>query len=160
MALLFGRFRVEGASMVPLLASGQRLLVGRLPYMVGRPARGDVVVVRHPRHPRMLLVKQLAGLPGDRIAVQAGGIVVNDTEFPSAGPAQRTRHREWRLGSGEYFVAGRLGEDSRAFGPVPRGAIVGKVWFSYWPPVRWGALARSAIQADVSKSAQGLKSVH
>ena len=29
-------------------------------------------------------------------------------------------------------------QDSRVFGPVPVGNIVGKAWFSYWPPDDFG----------------------
>ena len=30
--------------------------------------------------------------------------------------------------------------DSRHFGPVPRHAVLGRVWFRYWPPDRRGRL--------------------
>lgn len=30
--------------------------------------------------------------------------------------------------------------DSRHFGPVPRHAVVGRVWYRYWPPDRRGRL--------------------
>ena len=28
-------------------------------------------------------------------------------------------------------------EDSRFWGPVPKGWIIGQAFFTYWPPNRW-----------------------
>ena len=28
--------------------------------------------------------------------------------------------------------------DSRAFGPLPLESVIGRAWFSYWPPDQWG----------------------
>ena len=138
MALLFGRVRVDGPSMVPFLASGQRLFVGRLPYILGRPARGDTVVLRHPRRPELVLVKRIAGLPGDSVRVRSGRLEVNGAQVASGVLDDDAGDREWRLGPREYFVAGTSGEDSRSFGPAAAASIVGKAWVSYWPPPRWG----------------------
>lgn len=32
--------------------------------------------------------------------------------------------------------------DSRTFGPVEAGAVLGRAWARYWPPARWGSLRR------------------
>ena len=130
--------------MVPALASGQRLLVGRLPYLLGRPARGDTVVLRHPERPDFLLVKRIVGVPGDRLEMRAGRVTVNGAPMaPDVPDAEAGENRAWALGPAEYFVAGTAGEDSRSFGPVGREAIEGRAWLSYWPPERWGLLPRA-----------------
>ncbi|MGA3214275.1 MAG: nickel-type superoxide dismutase maturation protease [Acidimicrobiales bacterium] len=49
------RVVVEGVSMVPALAPGDRLLVVNL----GRPREGDIVALRDPTEPGRLLVKRL-----------------------------------------------------------------------------------------------------
>ena len=145
MAFLFRRIQVHGLSMIPALASGQRLFVGRLPYVLGRPARGDVVVVHHPTRPGVLLIKRALGLPGDRVEVSPDGIVVRDGSVPrGTEPARSAATRTWTLGRGELFVVGHTntGEDSRSFGPVTTASVVGKAWWSYWPSDRWGPVAR------------------
>lgn len=85
----------------------------------GRVRRGDVVVVEHPAQPGFEMVKRVTGLPGD---VAADGRV---------------------LGPGEYWVAGDdpgASTDSRQFGPVGAGALVGRVRLIYWPPERRGVV--------------------
>ena len=131
--------------MVPTLAGGQRLFVGRLPYVLGRPARGDVVVLRHPIRPGILLIKRVFGLPGDRVEVPPDGIVVRDGPLARATePARSAATHAWTLGPAELFVVGHTatGEDSRSFGPIPMASVVGKAWWSFWPPDRWGPVAR------------------
>ncbi|HXF58023.1 MAG TPA: S26 family signal peptidase [Actinomycetota bacterium] len=110
------RVAVEGRSMEPTLAPGDFLLASRtLP-----PWRGALAVVEHPERPGYELVKRVQGLAWDRV----GG---------------RT------LGPGELWVVGDhplATTDSRAFGPVVRGAVRGVVLLRYWPPGRAAWLAR------------------
>jgi nickel-type superoxide dismutase maturation protease len=108
-------FRVEvaGSSMVPALQPGDWAVGVR-----GGPIRtGDVVVVRHPGRADREMVKRVTGVPGEGV------------------------HPGRTLGADEWFVVGDNAEastDSRALGPVPRAAIVGRVRLVYWPPDRWG----------------------
>lgn len=111
------RYVVEGSSMAPGFLPGDRLLALRW----GRIQRGDVVVLHDPEEPCRKLLKRVAALPGE----EALG---------------------WRLGAQEYAVLGDYQEasrDSRSLGPVPRRAILGQVWFRYWPPERAGRVRRS-----------------
>lgn len=104
-AVPFARYAVEGASMEPSYRAGERLLVDRRAYRRRPPAVGDVVVLHDPAEPRRYLVKRIAKAPD---GVDPG---------PSA---------VWVLG--DNAAASR---DSRAFGAVPRSAIIGRVWFRY-----------------------------
>lgn len=82
-------FRIPSGSMMPNLLIGDFILVNkfaygvRLPvthskvYEVGEPRRGDIVVFRYPKDPRMDYIKRVIGLPGDRIAYFRKQLYVN-----------------------------------------------------------------------------------
>jgi signal peptidase I len=47
------------------------------------------------------------------------------------------------VGENEYFVLGdnrNNSNDSHTGWTVPRGNIIGKAWFTYWPPSRLGTV--------------------
>jgi signal peptidase I len=94
-------FVVPSASMVPTLLIGDELLAAKYPYGIGKysspiglmpdfagrfaghpPERGDVIVFRLPRDPSETYVKRLVGLPGDRIQVKAGRLLINGAVLP------------------------------------------------------------------------------
>jgi len=128
---------VFGQSMEPNLSPEQRLIVEKISYHIGAPQRLDIVVVDLPTMEDML-VKRVVGLPGEVIEIRSGHIFVNgaeisepfphDLDFGSMAPI--------RLAPDEYFVMGDNRDnsnDSRAFGPVTRDEIAGRVWLRYWP---------------------------
>ena len=83
--------------MAPSMVPGDFVLVNRWSYKLGKPAQGDVVVLRDPENPARHLVKRIASMAT----------------------------------SGGYFVVGdnlEASRDSRAFGPVAKDLIVGRVW--------------------------------
>jgi signal peptidase I len=110
------RFVVRDTSMAATLRPGDRLLVWRW----GEPRRGDVVVVRDPELPGLHLVKRLAACPGE--------------------PCPGVRGRDGYVVLGDQPDASR---DSRAFGRLPREAIVGRVAWRYLPGARRGPVARA-----------------
>lgn len=93
-AFVFGTFHIPTGSMIPTLYIGDYLAIskwsygysrfsipfGLLPFegrIFGRtPARGDVVVFRHPVESGDL-IKRVIGLPGDTIAVERGLLILN-----------------------------------------------------------------------------------
>ena len=147
-ALLTSRhYVVRGDSMAPTLGSGHLLLMrpGGPPSGL---SRGDLVIVRDQRDPKSRYLKRVVGLPGERIQLFEGLLYVDGGHLaePYLGglPASLgLEDKVWGLGEGEYFVMGdnrARSTDSRAFGPVDAGLIVGKVWFRYWPLSKWGKL--------------------
>jgi nickel-type superoxide dismutase maturation protease len=78
------RVVVEGPSMEPTLATGDRLVAAR-----GRAARvGDVVAVRRPGGDRRLMVKRVVAVRGDKVVV-AGDNPARSTDSRSFGPVRR-----------------------------------------------------------------------
>ena len=130
---------IRGPSMEPTYHSGDLLLVG--PLRRGAPARGDVVVLRNPREPDAHDLKRVVGLPGETVSLADGSLYVDGAHLPEKYlgglPASLGLERsEWTLTGDRYFVLSdnrARGTDSRHFGPVPRDAILGRVWWRVWP---------------------------
>ena len=74
-----------------------------------------------------------------RRAPRAGDVVVaRDPRQPSRVLVKRVAGSD---ADGSIRLAGDAADastDSRAFGPLPREAIGGRVWLRYWPPGRIG----------------------
>ncbi|MBA2529305.1 MAG: hypothetical protein H0V19_04985 [Euzebyales bacterium] len=111
------RVAVKGLSMAPTLRPGDRLLV----RPVRRLRRGDLVVVCDPGEPGRWVVKRVAALPGQAVAV--------------AG-------RELTAGGGIVVLGDNLAHstDSRDYGAVPLSGVHGKAWYRYAPAERSGRL--------------------
>ena len=137
-----GRYRVEGDSMLPTLASKQHLLASSW----NKLRRGHVVVLRQPVLTNRFYIKRIVGLPEEEVRLKEGRVYVNGSLLEEAYLDSRPRRRkeydgEWWLGPDEYFVMGdnrNDSHDSRLFGPINRQLILGRVWFRCWPPSAWG----------------------
>jgi signal peptidase I len=81
-------FRIPSGSMEPTLKVGDFLLVDKQSYgpsgvldrLLLPPAwvkRGDLVVFHYPVNPGLHLVKRVVGMPGDRIRMRGGVVLVN-----------------------------------------------------------------------------------
>ena len=132
---------VRGDSMRPTFEPGQHLLVSRMAYAASALSRGDVVVLRDPRDSGRRILKRVVGLPGEEVRIRDGLLFVDgvhmDEPYLGGLPASvGLGNSTWGLGSSEYFVAGDdrvRSTDSREYGPVPEGLIVGRAWYRYWP---------------------------
>jgi signal peptidase I len=128
---------VYGQSMEPSLFPHQRLIVDKLTYHLRPPARTDIVVLELP-DVSDLLVKRIVALPGESIEIRNGEVYVNDERLDESflSDLGHVSMPRMRLGPLQYFVLGDNRDnsnDSRAFGPVGREQIVGRVWVRYWP---------------------------
>ncbi|MBA3301421.1 MAG: signal peptidase I [Thermoleophilaceae bacterium] len=94
-------------------------------------------------------IKRVVGLPGDRLKVIRGDVYINgrrqNESFirPSADCPICNLPREITIPPGKYFMMGdNRGEsaDSREWGPVPKGWLIGNAFFTYWPPKRINTL--------------------
>jgi signal peptidase I len=120
------RIAVEEASMLPVLAPGDWLLID--PTVRRWPRRGSIVVFREPGTDQ-LAVKRLAARPGDRVPFEGGYLHLADDEA-------------WLRSDASAADAASAGFgapiDSRRYGPVPLECLVGRAWFRYGPLRRVG----------------------
>ena len=142
-------FRVPSGSMAPALEPGDRILTREV--SVDELERGDVVVFDVPdTEGERLAVKRVVALPRESIEARDGLIVIDDDtrlrepwleEDAADEPVEIERDR---MATDEVYVLGdRRGNsiDSREFGPVEEGDIVGRVTFRVWPPLRIGRVS-------------------
>lgn len=144
-AFIAQSFLVEGSSMEPSFHHGQRLMVEKVSYRFGVPKRGEVVVFRYPGDERRKFIKRIIGLPGDEITIKNGFLHINGQRMDEAyinGPTYGTysapTYGPVLVPEGHYFVLGdnrRNSDDSRYpdVGFVPKGNLVGRALFVYWP---------------------------
>jgi signal peptidase I len=128
---------VFGQSMEPNLQPQQRLIVDKLSYRLHPPQRNDIVVIDLP-YMEELLVKRIVALPGEVVEIHEGIIYVNGNPVAEPFPHDTSAFdmAAVTLGPLSYFVLGdnrSNSNDSRAFGPVVREQILGRVWLRYWP---------------------------
>ncbi len=139
-------FYVKGASMEPNFYDHEYLIIDEISYRLHEPVRGDIVVFRYPNDPRQFFIKRIIAMPGERIRVSGGKVIIHAAGRPEGevldetwylGAAYTAGEKDLTLGADEYFLMGdnrAASLDSRIFGAVPRDFIVGRVWFRGWPP--------------------------
>jgi signal peptidase I len=136
-----------------------RIFVEKYAYWRTKPKRGDIVVFRTEKvspqlTPGEFYVKRIVGIPGDVLTVKDGhllnhGAAVESPPFlkqiqivsvPGSVYLGDEKHA-YKVPENSYFVLGdntANSRDSRAWGPVPQRAIVGRVSKIYWPWSRIG----------------------
>ena len=135
-------FLVSGSSMEPSFNNGNYLLVDELTYNLRNPERGEVVVFKYPKDPNTYFIKRIIGLPGETVMIKNGQVEISnagklqDLLEPYISEKANTADFEKKLGPDEYFVMGdnrNFSFDSRSWGPLPKGDLIGVVRFRLWP---------------------------
>ena len=101
--------RVDGHSMDPTLKNGQLLPVNLTAYWFKAPQTNDIVIVRYAGDASIRFVKRIIYGPGENVSYH-GSIIT--------------------LTADQYFVEGDnrdFSTDSRAYGPITKSQIMGKV---------------------------------
>ncbi len=137
-------FYIPSGSMEPTLMVDDRILVAKFMYRFKPVHRGDVIVFRYPLNPQRDFVKRVMGLPGDRVQLKDGVVHLDGTVLSEKGYTIKPDFGNYgpvTVPASQYFVLGdnrNNSEDSRFFGYVPRGNVIGKAIFIYWPLPRIG----------------------
>ena len=131
---------VEGPSMRPTLASGERLIVNKFIYSFRSPARGEILVFRYPRDTSKDFIKRVIAVPGDTIRIADSKVFVNNILLKENYILEPTKgsYPEVTVPAGRYYVLGDNrgnSEDSRFqdVGMVPLKLIKGKGVAVFWP---------------------------
>jgi signal peptidase I len=94
-------------------------------------------------------IKRVVALGGDRISIVNGHVIRDGVKekdsyiVPCVGDAACNFPHTITIPRGDYYMMGDNrpdSEDSRFWGPVPKSWIIGKAFFTYWPPGRIGFL--------------------
>ena len=135
--LVTARIKVEGSSMEPSLHDGEFVVINRLAYRWASPERGEIIVFRYPLDQERRFIKRIIGLPGDKVSVQQGRVMVNGFEieepYINAPPIY---DGEWVVEEGRFFVLGdnrNNSSDSQNWGSLKSEDIIGKAVIVYWP---------------------------
>ena len=153
-------YRIPSSSMDPTLHCARpgdgcearfsdRVLANRFLYHFRKPKRGEIVVFKTPPKAVMqcgsggTFVKRVIALPGEMWKMERGFVYINGRKLiePYIKPSRRGVDSEplHKVPPNEYVMLGdnRIHScDSRAWGPVPRKNLIGKVFAVYWPPNR------------------------
>jgi signal peptidase I len=131
--------QVTGPSMLPHVQPGELVLINTLAYRFGPIRRGDVVALEHDEPTAQTFLKRVVALPGDRVRIDRGTLIVNERPIPepyvsfpdgrSIPPLTVPPHQLYVLGDNRAES-----EDSRAWGPVDESAVTGKALLGLWPP--------------------------
>lgn len=159
---LFQPFFVQGSSMEPNFEDGQYLVISEFGYKqtnIGwsdkslftvKPfkeiARQDVAVFRFPKNTEEFFIKRIIGLPREAVEIRHGKVIIYNTEHPDGffldesaylSPSVLTQDMpRMELSQDQYFVMGdnrMYSYDSRAFGPIGKDKIIGRVLLRAWP---------------------------
>lgn len=119
----FEAFKYVGNSMSPSFLSGDRVLVNKTAYRDMSIRRGDVIAFRSPGDRRQVYIKRAIALPGDRVAIVEGRVIINDCPLERRAiaahiMASSERYRE----SDVYLEIGDQGEYMIACSPNATGA--------------------------------------
>lgn len=139
-------FIVKGISMEQSFSNNDYLIVNRFTYRFNEPRRGDVVVFKSPLNLKDYLIKRVIGLPGEEVEIKNGRIFIKNnstSEFVQldessylSDSVQTYPEGNFILEQGYYFVLGdnrSASMDSRLFGPLHEGLIIGRAWVRGWP---------------------------
>ncbi len=130
-------YEIKGRSMEPSFHNGERVVVLKTLFSVGR---GDVIVFASPEDPGKDLIKRVVGLPGDAVEIRNGQVYLNGELFHEDYITPPTYYHERAIDetvpTDSFYVLGDNrpdSHDSRSFDAVSVQNVKGKVVVRWWP---------------------------
>jgi signal peptidase I len=123
-------------------------ICGLIPHMV--TLGGAACSEPESQHSSVNFIKRIIAGPGDVISITEGHVTRNgkrekDSYIRDCEPGQEECNfpKPIKIPPGHWFMMGDnrgKSDDSRFWGPVPTGWIIGGAFATYWPPDRIGSL--------------------
>jgi len=148
-------FIVDGNSMQPNFQNNEYLLVEKISPKLQNLKRGDVIVFHPPGQTNTNYIKRIIGLPGEKVEITGNKIKIFNKNHPEGvfldeaylanniKTVTEKQDETYNMGNDEFFVMGDNREhssDSREFGNLPKGNIVGRAWLNVYPFSKFGLI--------------------
>jgi signal peptidase I len=145
-------YYIPSGSMLPTLQINDRLILDKTAYQNRSPQRGDIVLFEPTealtkQNFNLPFTKRIIGLPGEKIEVKKGQVLVNGKPLKEAYIQERPMY-EWGpviVPASSYVVFGdnrNNAYDSHYWGFVPRQLILGRFVWRFYPLNRAGSLSQ------------------
>jgi len=142
--------QVKGSSMEPNFYDNEYILTDKISYRFSKPVRGDVIIFKAPTDPDIDYIKRIIALPGEKIEIRNGNIVIFNSENPKGFTLSEPYEIMEPIVGGSKLKEGQIVEvptdsyivfgdnrthsyDSREWGSLKKDQIIGKAWLRYWP---------------------------
>ncbi len=155
-----GEVEVSGQSMEPAILSGDIALADRITFRFRSPRPGEVVLLKSPLRRGGMLVKRVAAVAGQTIAIEGDSVIVDGKQihwppsgFEREGGNETLIEAETKaVPAGTVFVLSdnlSRAPDSRFFGPVAEDFVRSRLLRIFWSwdrnrnRVRWDRIGKS-----------------
>ncbi|HVS45118.1 MAG TPA: signal peptidase I [Verrucomicrobiae bacterium] len=144
-AFLIRAPQVSGLSMEPNIDSDEYVLINIGAYRLHPPQRNDIIAFHHDGMTPEVYIKRIVGIPGDRVRVERGEVVVNGKPIdePYVHYPDGRSFAQVTVPAGSLYVLGDnrgVSDDSRFWGFVRDDQILGKALAGVWPLNRFGVI--------------------
>lgn len=137
-------------SMEPTIHEGQILVISKVNYLIGKPERGDIVVInsKQDKLKHLNLIKRVVGLPGETVEIKDNRVYIDgkalEPDFTQS-PTPDFGFEKTTIPEGKYMVMGDNREHSRdsrseSVGFIDGKYLTGKAVFRLWPLNKIGKL--------------------
>ncbi|MGF1601079.1 MAG: signal peptidase I [Thermosynechococcaceae cyanobacterium] len=158
---------IPSGSMEPTLQINDRLIIDKVSYDFRKPTRGDIIVFNptktlQEQDFKDAFIKRIVGLPGDRVEVTGGKVLINNRPLqelyvangddtvvdneclvPPDKSIPAFLKEPQTIPAGSYLALGdnrHNSYDGRCWGLVSTKFIVGRAVFRFWPLHRIGTI--------------------